>query len=195
MKKNILAALILLTVAAGFCGCGSTSKQAGVENYGPLSGAPAWVLSPTVDGALAAVGSAKIGGAGINFARTEALAVARDELARQMSVKVNNMVKNFTETTGIGDAETVDKVATQVSKQVASETLIGSKQTETWISPDKELYLLVTLDADTAQEAVKNAAATSFKSDQALWQKFQAQKAQDELAEAVEKEFGDYKNK
>ena len=193
MRKIILVAAILLVVAAGFSGCGSTPKETGVESYGPLAGAPAWVLSPEVDGALAAVGSARIGGAGMNFARTEALAVARDELARQMSVKVNNMVKNFTETTGIGDAETVDKVATQVSKQVASETLVGSKQTETWISPEKELYLLVVLDADTAQEAVKNATATSFKNDQALWQKFQAQKAQDELSEAVEKEFGDYK--
>ena len=193
MRKTILVAAIFLAGAAGFSGCGSTPNETGVQNYGPLAGAPAWVLSPEVDGALAAVGSARIGGAGMNFARTEALAVARDELARQMSVKVNNMVKNFTETTGIGDAETVDKVATQVSKQVASETLVGSKQTETWISPEKELYLLVVLDADTAQEAVKNATATSFKNDQALWQKFQAQKAQDELSEAVEKEFGDYK--
>jgi len=193
MRKTILVAAIFLAGAAGFSGCGSTPKETGVQNYGPLAGAPAWVLSPEVDGALAAVGSARIGGAGMNFARTEAMAVARDELARQMSVKVNNMVKNFTETTGIGDAETVDKVATQVSKQVASETLVGSKQTETWISPENELYLLVVLDADTAQEAVKNATATSFKNDQALWQKFQAQKAQDELSEAVEKEFGDYK--
>jgi len=147
----------------------------------------------SMEGGMAAVGSAKIGNAGMNFARTEALANGRDELARQMSVKVKNMVKNFTQSTGIGDDETVDKVSSQVSKQVANQTLNGSRQKDSWISPSSTLYVLVAVDPAIVKESIKNAVQTSFKNEQALWQQFQAKKAYDELDKEIDKEFGDFK--
>ena len=169
-------------------GCSTTPKA--VPDSSELADAPSWVLDGggSIEGGSAAVGSARIGNAGMNFARTEALANARDELARQLSLKVKNMVKNFTQTTGIGDDETVDKVSSQVSKQVANQTLNGSKQKDTWISPSSNLYVLVVIDSSSLKNAIKNSVKTSFKNEQALWQQFQAKKGHDELDKEIEKE-------
>jgi hypothetical protein len=128
----------------------------------------------------------------MQFTRTEALAAARDELARQMTLKVKNMVKNFTQATGIGDDEVVDRVSAQVSKQVSKQTLTGSKQKDLWISPSSELFVLVVLDPASVGEAVKESIKTSYKNERALWQQFQGKKAQEELDAEIEKEFGDY---
>lgn len=192
MKKVVVLTAMLIFALTFLGGCAST-KDVMDDEFGD---APSWVLDggSSVEEGAAAVGSAKISKAGMNFTRTEAMAYARDELAKQLGVKVKNMVKNFTQTTGIGDAETVDKVSSQVSTQVTKETISGSRQKEMWISPSKDLYVLVFIDNETLKTSVKNSVQTSMKNEAALWQQFQAKKAYDDLDKEIEKEFGDYKN-
>ncbi len=188
MKKLLLLAVASMFV---FAGCSSKTEIAEEQLQNAcLTGAPDWVINGGAEGGLNAVGAAKIGQAGLNFARTEALANGRDEMARIIGVKVNNMFKSFTQTTGIGEDETVDKLAANVSKQVASQTLTGSRQANSWISSCNELYVLVGIDASVAAPVVEQNAINSFRNDNALWQQFQAQKAQDELDMAIDKEFG-----
>lgn len=197
MKKT-LAVAVIVSASLFLASCGEKKpaqpqQPAKVQNQqwaNEFANAPRWVLNPEMEGGLAAVGSAKIGKAGIQFARTEAMANARDELARMLSVKVKNMVKNFTQQIGVGDEQTVDKVSAQVSKQVTSQVLNGSRQKDMWISPSGELYVLVVLDPASVQEAVKQATLSSFKNERALWQQFQAKKAYEELDKEIEKEFG-----
>jgi hypothetical protein len=107
-----------------------------------------------------------------------------------ISVKVKNMVKNFTQQIGVGDEQTVDKVSAQVSKQVTYQVLNGSRQKDMWISPSGELYVLVVLDPESVKDVVKRETISSFKNDRALWQQFQAKKAYEELEKEIEKEFG-----
>lgn len=191
MRSKIYQSLVMVVaVVALISGCASTGpKDSMSEKY------PDWVLNPSMEGGLSAVGSAKMSKAGMSFTRTEAIADARDGLARQMSVKVKNMIKRFTEATGVGDDETVDRVSTQVSKQLSSQTLAGSKAIKMEIIGD-ELFVLVVLDPAAAMEAanaVREAVNTSYKNEKALWQKFQAKKAQEELNAEIDKEFGDFK--
>ncbi|WP_022850127.1 LPP20 family lipoprotein [Limisalsivibrio acetivorans] len=186
MKKLLV---LVLAVAFLTAACGGKKPEKKLANP-CFEGAPSWVLTPELEGSIAASGSAKIGAAGVQFAKTEAMASGRDEIARIMSVKVKNMVKNFTQQTGVGDDQVVDKVSAQVSKQVANQTLTGSRQKDIWVSPCNELYVLVALDPGSVQQAVKESVRTSFKNEQALWQQFQAKKAQDELDAEIEKEFG-----
>jgi hypothetical protein len=149
------------------------------------------VADPTVEGSVSEVGVAPKSAAGIQMQRTEALANARDELARKMEILVKNSFQKFQQTTGVGDAQTVDKVTKDVSKQLAKQTLSGSKQKDLWLNPSTgDLYVLVVIDAKEAAAAAKTAARTSLKNDQALWQMFQSQKAQEELDRDIEKEFG-----
>lgn len=189
MKKGLVSLVLSALIAASFTACSSspTPEQKQSEAAG-LAGAPMWVLDPSVEGGVAAVGSAQKSPGGIQFQRTEALANARDELARVLSVKVNNMVKNFSQSTGVGDAQTFEKVAQQVSKQVASETLSGSKQKAIWINPATgELFVHVMLDPESVKNAAKASVRTSMQNDEALWQQFQAKKADDALDAEIEK--------
>ncbi len=191
MKRFMIVFIIGMFMLVGCSGKPDPEPDAS-DNFSEFDGAPSWVIDGGANEAgIAAVGSANIGGAGLQFARTEASANARDELARQVSVKVQNMVKNFAQTTGIGDDETVDKVASQVSRQVADETLVGSKQQSSWISKKQNIFILISIDSESVKDAVSNSVTTSYKNEQALWQQFQAQKAQDELDAFVNQEFGD----
>ncbi len=191
MKKVIMFSLAGLASLSLMTSCGGKKEpETGFEGDPCLKGAPNWVLNPQVEGSsIAAVGSAKIGKAGLQFARTEALANARDELARMIEVRVKNMVKNFMQVTGVGDSETVDRVSVQVSKQVAYQTIRGSKQVSLWRSPCNELFVLVGVDPKMVKDFIKSQVETSFKNDQALWQMYQSKKAHEELEKEIEKEF------
>lgn len=193
MKRLCVLTTVLVFALAFLGGCASSPSTE--PDAGEFDDAPSWVLDggSSVEEGTAAVGSAMIGKAGMNFTRTEALSYARDELAKQLGVKVKNMVKNFTQTTGIGDDETVDKVSKQVSTQLTKETISGSRQKDMWISPSKNLYVLVYIDGQVLKDSVKNSVQTSMKNEAALWQQFQAKKAYDDLDKEIEKEFGDYK--
>ncbi|RMA92535.1 LPP20 family lipoprotein [Hydrogenothermus marinus] len=197
--KKVLSLFLVIFVSFFFGSCAKKKiekpkqQPAKIQNQkwkNEFQNAPVWVLNPPNGKQLAAVGSAKIGKAGIQFARTEALANARDELARMLSVKVKNMVKNFSQQIGVGEDQTVDKVTAIVSKQVTAQLLQGSMQKDMWISPSGELYVLVVLDPQAVKEAVKQATLASFKNERALWQQFQAKKAYEELDKEIEKEFG-----
>ncbi len=191
--RKILSFALIAALALGLAACGDKKpEKVDRTNFTPaLAGAPEWVLNPSASCKLCAVGSARSGAGGLQFQRTEALASGRDELARMISVNVKNMFKNFQEATGTGDAETFDRVATNVSKQVTNQVLSGSRQRDIWMGNDNILYVLVDLDPTGVKEAVKEAARTSLGNEQALHQKLQAKKAQEELDREIEKSFGE----
>jgi hypothetical protein len=197
MKKVLFSALTA-TALMVFSGCGTTAPSTPDFNKCMMDGteAPTWVCRPnSVEGGLVALGVAQPNNANdYQFQLDEAVAAARDSLAKRIEVKVKNMFKQFKATTGTGKDATFDKATQSVSKQIASQTLRGSKVINSWQSPTtKALYVLVGIPAQDMQqvkENIKNQAKTSFKNDKALWQKFLAQKADQKLDEAIDKEFG-----
>ena len=94
------------------------------------------------------------------------------------------MFTSYTNVVGTGDSQSVEKVATDVSKQVASVSLKGSKQLNIWISEKNEVYVLVGVDNSVLNEQTKAAI-----SDKALYQEFKAKNAQEELSQEVDKKF------
>lgn len=183
MKKIVFAMMVISLFALAGCG-GKTAPVANLNKC--YNGAPAWVISGGAEGGLSAVGSAQVGNAGISFARTEALANGRDELARMLQLKVTNMVKNFTQATGVGDAQTVDKVSANVSRQLANQTISGSRQQESWFSQEcNELFILVVADAANFEKEMKAQAVSSFRNEQAIWQQIQAKNALKEMDQAI----------
>ena len=187
MKKFLLIALVISAFA--FAGCSSKQQTVTAAQFNKCyKDAPSCVIMGGAEGGLSAVGSAQIGNAGLQFARTEALANGRDEIARMLQLKVSNMVKNFTQTTGIGDDQTVDKVSANVSRQLANQTLTGSKAKETWISSEcNELFILVVADAPSMEEDIKAQITSSYRNEQAIWQQIQAKNALKEMDEQIEK--------
>jgi len=152
--------------------------------------APNWICDPYVEGGLGAVGSAQANPLGRNFQQTEAMANARDSLARELGTKVKNMFKNFAQTTGVGEDQTVEKVAANASKQIANQNIEGARQKNRWIAPDGTLFVHVILDPKGVEEfkaKAKNSVKTSLRNEQALYQQFVAKKAMEELDNEIDK--------
>ena len=191
MKRVLLTtASTLFAVSVLLSGCSSKDTIQEDMSYvdAEFQGAPKWVMIPQVSGFVAEVGSAPKNAADDkNFQRSEAMANARDNLARQISINVNNMFKTFKAATGSGADATFDRSSETVSKQIASQTLNNSVIKDIWISPKGNLYVLMAIDTNSVIATTEAAIKTSFKNDQALYQKFLAAKAQDELAQELEK--------
>jgi uncharacterized protein YeaO (DUF488 family) len=188
MKMNtglISISGVMLTLLLTGCGSDEVKEAAAdcVFPDAPNTAAPGWVCDQPVEGVeVSAVGFAEKTAAGHSFMKNMAATDARVQLAQSMKVHVQNMVKQYAETTGAADSETVDKVNTSVTKQITDESLVGTKIFKTRTSPNGALYVLLGMDATMAAQATQNALTTSMDNDKALWQQFKAQKAQDELA-------------
>lgn len=192
MKKSMLRYSVMAAGMALLVGCGGGDKKEVVHDCVypsmPDRPAPGWICDQPVDGVeVSAVGSAQKSAAGPAFMKQMAATRARVELAQRMKVHVANMVKQYAETTGAGTTETVDMVNTSVTKQITKETLTGTKIWRTHTAPDGTLYVLIGLDDKAVQQSAEKALKTSMKNEQALWQQFKAQKAQDELAAEISK--------
>lgn len=190
-KKMKLRSLFVASATTFLVACGSnqTAPQpvaSCVFPDGSNQPAPEWICGAPVDGVdLSAVGYADKSGAGISFMKQMAATSARVELAQTFKVEVQNMIKQFSETTGAGDSETVDQVNTSVTKQITKETLVGSRIFRQMPTPTGGMVVLVGLAPETVTKLAENTLKTSMKNDRALWQKFQAGKAQDELAAEI----------
>ncbi len=189
MIKFISSIALAGLIAATMTGCGGETpkpkEDADFRCKQENVLAPKWTCVPFVEGAYAGVGIAEKSAAGMGHMRRVAMANGRSDLAQQIQTQVKDKIELFTRTTGVSDTETVDKVTTAVTKQVAKVDLQGSKAVDSWTAPSGNLYLLVTVPESTVNKEVKKAVSSSFKNDNALWQQFQSKQA----LESLEKEF------
>ena len=188
-----LTVSIILIMAVGIRACSSTPTKSKVvadcTYFGTQDPAPLWICGAPVDGVeVSAVGSAELSGAGESFMKQMAATDARVQLAQITKVHVANMIKQYAETTGAGKDETVDKVNTSVTKQITDATLVGSKIYRSQSGTNGRYYVLVGIDATNSEKITEAAVKSSMNNERALWQKFQAGKAQDELAADIAKQ-------
>ena len=196
MRKNLIkSASVAVLLAAVLTGCGSNEpkvaeQEADFRCYQDAVLAPDFTCDPFASGAVTALGVAKMNAGGDKaYQRTEAMSSARDGLARQIEIKVSNLFKKYKGTTGSGADATFDKATSDVSRQLASQTLTGSKQIgKSWRHPKtNELFILVGIPTKAVETKMENAVKTSFKNDQAMYQKFLADKANGDLDKELEK--------
>ena len=181
------ATAILVSGLLSACGGGQVIAGCTFPNS-PSIEAPGWICDEPVSGVeVSAVGSAEKSAAGTSFMKTQAATTARVQLAQNVQVEVSNMVKNYVETTGIGDNQTVDKVATSVTKQITAQTLNGSRIYKSRTGPSGTIYVLVGMNPAAVSKTAKTAITSSMGKDKALWQQFRSKKAQDELADKISK--------
>ena len=192
MKKTVKTLLLVAVAIVTITGCGEKKPEPKKEAYNPTFKcmqegvlAPRWTCIPEVEGYYAGVGVAEKSAAGIAHMRRVALMNGRSDLAQQIETQVKDKIEGFTRATGNGSAETVDKVTTAVTKQLAKVDLKGSKAVDMWQAPSGALYMLVTVPQENVNAEVKKAVKSSFKNDNALWQQFQSKQALEQL----EKEF------
>lgn len=189
--SKIANVLLISVVTLGIAACATPAAKKVAECVFPGSDkeAPAWVCDAPVEGlSVGSVGSAPKSDAGVAFMKQMASTDARVQLAQRMKVQVQNMIKQYAETTGAGSKETVDRVNTSVTKQVTDQSLQGTRIFRSIVAPDGTMYVLVGLDEVSVQKLTEAAVKTSLNNDQAAWQQFRAQKGQDELAAEIAKQ-------
>jgi len=195
---NKITNLMLATVVTiGVAACSSAPKMEVAECVFPGTdkAAPIWVCDAPVEGmTVGAVGSAQKSAAGVSFMKQMAATDARVQLAQSMKAQVQNMIKQYVETTGAADQETVDRVNTSVTKQITDQSLQGTKIFRSITAPDGTMFVLVGLDEMSTQKLTEAAIKTSMGNDQAAWQQFRAKKGQDELAAEIAKQKLEMKN-
>jgi len=194
MLKTFTKSVLVVSMASVlFTGCNQpqTAPVAATDQFackqdGVL--APEWTCDPYIEGAIVSLGIAqKNAGNDKAFQRTEAIAAARDALVRQVKVKVSTLLKSYKASTGSGADATFDKSSSTVSKQLASQTLSGSRQVgRSWSNPKTgEFFIMVGMEKAPIKEAMEKAITTSFKNDKALYQEFKAAKASGDLDKAL----------
>jgi len=153
--------------------------------------APDWVCGTPVDGyPIAAVGTHRSTKAGVSHARKMATQNGRTALAAEMKTLIGEISKNFMQTTGVGDQETVDAFTSVAQRQVTAETLFGSKAIQFKQGPDGTTYALVVMDASQAANAAKQVLQTSYNNQRAQYQQFLGQKADAEVQSEMNKSIG-----
>ncbi len=134
--------------------------------------APTWIDNP------ATLGSGVIVGVGVEgpnlmgdimMQRKVALAAARSEIAKQMNTRVQGLFGSLSEQYKAAGKEGAKVISTESMARMVSDTqrelvnveLVGATPREFWTDPEtKTLYVLVTLDKESSDRAIK-AAATS----------------------------------
>jgi hypothetical protein len=151
----------LIIAALCLAGCASSSAQA--PQWIDQKGAYMRQASDLKD-CVAEVGSYKIGARGEGFARTQAGAAARSQLAQQMSTTVTSAVENYFTETQTSGGSYAEGTASDLSKAIADKVkLKGSEIYGTFVNHDQETVyaLAVVCMNNTKLDQIVNNAATS----------------------------------
>lgn len=171
--------IVALFVSFTLQGCGSS--RSGSTEESPMKDIPEWFLNvPQAEDAIYGVGMAKKQNP--SLARKAAIARARDEVASQVQVKVQSMLKDFMQESGVGENAQSLEFTQSVSKQVTDMSLQGSKVKEVYPAKDGTFYALV----EYPLESLRQSTLTEAQKQEALYNEFKAQQGFDALKEEIE---------
>ncbi|HTO19864.1 MAG TPA: hypothetical protein VL129_12045 [Pseudomonas sp.] len=185
MKRfSSLFCLTALT-AAVLTGCGSKPAA-------PTSSLPDWVMSPVVEGGIAATDCVSSSG---NFSidRSQATANARAALTKEINLKVAAMDKTYGSRTDAAGKTQVGSSFESVSRQVAQQQISGSKAVKVdFVDMDgqRQLCVMVAIQPEATKALYdsiiqQSQRKLSAQDEDILYQEFRASKAQNELSEAT----------
>ncbi len=175
LKKLLLIAVMVMLLATIGCASKQVKEEKKQEDKAQeaLSDVPQFFLMPPVaEDAFYGVGVAKL--SSIDMSRTMAIARARDDIARQTSLQVQNAITDYAQEAGVGSSQTIKFIET-VSRQIADTKLQGAKPKEMYAAKDGTIYALVeykltNFSSDAAEVFKRNEEAgfSEFKAAQAL---------------------------
>ena len=168
--KYLFCALTLVTIAS----CGYKEQSYRLPKIkscnfpdNPKEEAPLWVCNVNIEGyVITGVGSVRSSKAGIQFMTNQAATNARVVIAQELKTKVSNEIKNYIESKGLGDSETVINVSSSVASQITDSILVGSKILRTVSSSNGTLYVLAGLTKESYEATLKKAFSEAAKTEQ-----------------------------
>jgi hypothetical protein len=115
---------------------------------------------------------------------------ARDEVVMAIRVKVQTMMKDFMQQSGIGEGAQALQFSESVSKAIASHVLYGCKIVKREVCPDgtwHSLALWPIENAEALKKQIDDQTKKLVKNEQALYNEFKAKQGFDELQKEIDK--------
>lgn len=176
--KGIVGCLMLVIV-----GCAG-KMESGTTESRESRDIPEWSLMPPVaEGYIYGVGQAKKQNPSLS--KKVATQRARDEIAATVKTRVESMIKDFMQESGVGERAEALEFTQSVSKGVTDATLTGSMIKSTYPAKDGTFFVLVEYSLDEARRA----AIESARKEEALFNEFKAEQG----FEALEAELAKLK--
>jgi hypothetical protein len=148
--------------------------------------------------AIYAVGSARKAPS-YHIMMSQARTRARAELSSILSVQVQRMTKDFTETAGdLFEPETQSAVEyfQDVTRQITNNVLVGSESVATWKASDGTLFVLMKIPLDTVVDVFKNETKKAMKRKEAAERlKVKSDDALKEMDKLLDSTANEYTNK
>lgn len=156
MKKKLLIISSFLSIAL-LTGCShkeptleekaeleQEKKEAMIESIKDL---PQWVISPKVEGSIAAVGMTNYSKHGLNAMLTMAEMDARAKLAGQIQTTVSQLQENSMRKMQIENIDEFETIFSQVTKEIIKEIpLSGAQRINIHQAKDGTLYVLMSIN-------------------------------------------------
>ncbi|MBS1271431.1 MAG: hypothetical protein MAGBODY4_00562 [Candidatus Marinimicrobia bacterium] len=174
---GMVAMIVVVGLSLQQCG----SSRSGSTEESAMKDAPEWFLvQPQAEDAIYGVGMAKKQNP--SLARKAAIARARDDIASQVQTKVQSMLKDFMQESGVGETAQALEFTSSVSKQVTDLSLQGSKVKEVYPAKDGTLYALV----EYPLESLRQSTLSEAQKQEALYNEFKAQQGFEDLKKEIE---------
>lgn len=174
MKKlNLLVGATLAALLSVACGTKKPEAVPATTTTTQTKGAPLWIDNPTSIAGIIGVGAEPPNVMGdIMMQRKTALAAARSEIAKQLSIQVQGTFSGLDqqyktaakEGKKVISTEAMERMREDVSREIVNSTLVGATPREFWTDPEtRQLWVLVVLDKDAADRAIKAAASAAIR--------------------------------
>ena len=171
----VLSLGLILTACAGPTVSGTTESRESRD-------APDWAMNrPSVEGFIFGVGQAKKQNP--SLAKKVAAQRARDEIAASIKVKIESLVKDFMQESGVGQQAGALEFTQSVSKGVTDAMLTGAMIKEAYLAKDGTYFVLLEYSLDNARRA----AIESARREEAAWGEFNASQGFDALEKELAK--------
>lgn len=188
MKKTFQVACLSAICVAMLSGCAGNAPKAPNNS----AGLPDWVMAPEIEGGIAAT-SCTPDTKNLNLNRSQAMANARANLAKEIGIKVQAMDKEYQRSANVDGQIETGGTFESVSKQVADQYLNGTRAAKTDyvdINGQRNLCVMVVLQPDATKGLFEKILQQSNRKlspakEDVLYEEFRAAKAQDELSEAT----------
>jgi hypothetical protein len=178
LLRKLCVAIIILSMPVVFISCPSTREAARAAKD-----LPEWYLNPTVaEDAIYGVGSAKMSTQ--DMSRTVAISRARDDVARQVTVAVQNAIKDYAQEAGADGKTQAIQFTETISKQIANVSLKGCRTEEVMQGKDGTIYALVVYSINQLKE---ESYSQFQRNEAAAWAEFKAREAEKWLNDELEK--------
>ncbi len=172
MKKTILIGSVALAMVTILYSCASKNNK--IVSIGDVGGVPEFFLNPPLsDSVIYGVGTAKT--ARLDLSRKMAIARARDDIAFQLQSQVESAIIDYAQESGSDNNSQLLSFSETVSRQIADQTLQGTRTEKIIAGEDGTLYALVSFPkanilktADEIFSRNEDAAFAEFKAREAL---------------------------